>query len=164
MLPDLPRHHSHMTEETPDDVPAGFERLATSSPFIMTIGPFYQQRVADKVIVGLLVEKHNCNTGGSLHGGMFGALADIAIGNNIALALHTHAGGSAEDLPQDRPVARLTTVSMSTDFVGTAKVGDWIEVHVDVQKAGQTLAFANAYLMNGDVRVGRVSAVFRVLQ
>ena len=95
---------------------------------------------------------------------MFGAFADIAIGNNITQALHIQAGGTAEDLPQDRPVARLTTVSMSTDSVGTAKLGDWIEVHVDVQKAGRTLAFANAYLMNGDIRIGRVSAVFRVLQ
>lgn len=152
-----------MPEETPANIPAGFEPLPTSSPFILTVGPFYHRRLADRVIVGLLVEEHNCNTGGNLHGGMFGALADIAIGNNIALALHTDAGGTAENLPQDGPVARLTTVSMSTDFVGTAKVGDWIEVHVDVQKAGRTLAFANAYLMSGDVRIGRVSAVFRVL-
>lgn len=151
-----------MREKMPDPVPAGFERLATSSPYVTTIGPLYLQRVANKVVVGLLVEEHNCNTGGSLHGGMFGALADIAIGNNIALALHIQSGGTTEDIPQDRPVARLTTVSMSTDFVGTAKLGDWIEVHVDVQKAGRTLAFANAYLMSGDIRIGRVSAVFRV--
>ena len=36
----------------------------------------------------------------------------------------------------------LTTASVTTDFAGGAKVGDWVEAHVDVHKVGGRLAFS----------------------
>ena len=44
------------------------------------------------------------------------------------------------------PSPMLTTASVTTDFAGGAKVGDWVEAHVDVHKVGGRLAFANCYL------------------
>jgi len=38
--------------------------------------------------------------------------------------------------------------------------GDWLEAHVDLQKIGRRLVFANAYLVVGSERNARVSAVF----
>ena len=73
-------------------------------------------------------------------------LADIALGYNLAYA---------ED-----PPASLTTANLSADFAGSAKLGDWLEAQVDIQKLGGRLAFANAYLTVGDERIVRASAVF----
>ena len=86
-------------------------------------------------------------------------MADIAIGHNIGLAL----AGADPDAVKGAPKAPITTVSLNTDFVGTARFGEWVETRVDVQKTGRTLGFANAYVFRGEERIARVSAVFRIL-
>jgi len=90
-------------------------------------------------------EKH-ANARGVAHGGLLMTLADIALGYNTAY--------------QEDPPASLVTASLTADFAGTAKLGDWIEAHVDVQKSGRRLAFANAYLTVDGERILRASAVF----
>jgi len=132
-----------------DTVPEGFEPLFRTSPFLDLAGPFYGKKSADGLVVGLRVAEKHCNTRGSAHGGLLSTLADVALGYNAAF------GG-------DRPVA-MVTASLSIDFAGQAKLGDWLEARVDVQKVGRSLAFANAYLHVGDNRIARASAVFNVL-
>ena len=145
------------------DVPSGFEALATASPFNKNVGPYYCKPREGQLVIGLRVEEKHCNSVGKLHGAMFAAIADIALGHNIALALTQGAGDRVAPKSAGIPRAPIATVSLSTDFVGSAEQGDWVEVAVDVQRAGRTLAFANAYLMVGKARIGRASGVFRVL-
>jgi hypothetical protein len=45
-------------------------------------------------------------------------------------------------------------------FAGGAKVGAWVEAHVDVHKVGGRLAFANCYLICNGERIVHASAVF----
>ena len=52
---------------------------------------------------------------------------------------------------------------MSTDFAGTARIGDWIEAHVDVQRVGKQMAFANAYLVCDGQRIARISGVYKII-
>ena len=143
-------------------VPEGFELLETGSPFTNWAGPFYAQLVDGEVRLGFEVAEHHCNSGGRLHGAMVCAAADLALGRNIGMAMAEagHLDGKANSGRGGAPVA---TVSLNTDFMGTAKVGDWVEVHVDVQKAGRNLGFANAYLVSKRERIARASAVFKVL-
>lgn len=54
------------------------------------------------------------------------------------------------------------TANLSLDFAGTAKIGDWLQTQVDVQRQGSRLAFANCYISVGDQRIVRASAVFLV--
>ena len=146
------------------NIPDGYVPLITASPFNTNVGPYYCQELDDQFLLGLEVLDHHCNSAGRLHGGMICALADVAVGHNVGLALareldperaNAQAGGA--------PKAPITTVSMSTDFVGGASLGDWVEVRTDVQRTGKTLAFANAYVFCGEERIARVSAVFRIL-
>ena len=130
----------------PPVLPAGFEPVFRTSPFIDLVGPVYSKREGRKIVIGLRVAEKHCNARGSVHGGLFMTLADIALGYNAVYA-------------QDPP-ARLTTVSVTTDFAGSARIGDWIEIHVDVQRIGAKLAFANAYVHVGEQRIVRASAVF----
>ena len=58
------------------------------------------------------------------------------------------------------PSPMLTTASVTTDFAGSAQIGDWVEAHVDVQKVGGRLAFANCYLVCNGERIVHASAVF----
>ena len=58
------------------------------------------------------------------------------------------------------PSPMLTTASVTTDFAGGAKVGDWVEAHVDVQKVGGRLAFANCDLICNGERIVHATSVF----
>jgi acyl-coenzyme A thioesterase 13 len=60
------------------------------------------------------------------------------------------------------PPASLVTANLTLDFAGTARIGDWLEAHVEVLKQGSRLAFANCYITVDEQRIVRASAVFLV--
>jgi acyl-coenzyme A thioesterase 13 len=127
--------------------PPGFEPLFRTSPFLRTTGPFfYRKEPQGGFVIGLRVLGKHANARGSAHGGLLMTLLDVALG---------YSSGFGQD-----PPVKLTTASLAADFVRAPKVGDWVEAHVDVQKVGGRLAFANAFLVVDGERVVRGSAVF----
>jgi acyl-coenzyme A thioesterase PaaI-like protein len=56
----------------------------------------------------------------------------------------------------------MVTASLTIDYAGAAKLGDWVEIHTDVQKVGKSLAFANCYFSVKEKRIARASGVFGV--
>ena len=131
----------------PDDPPPGFEPLFRTSPFLDHNGPFFWRENADGTfVVGLRIQPRHANARGSAHGGLLMTLCDIALGYRTTRS--------------QTPSPMLTTASVTTDFAGGAKVGDWVEAHVDVQRVGGRLAFASAFLVVNGERVVRGSAVF----
>ncbi len=112
------------------------------------IGPLYCRGEGADLVVGLRVEAKHCNARGSIHGGILATVADVALGYTMAFA--------------STPPVGLVTASLTLDFAGTARVGDWLETHVDVQKQGSRLSFANCYITVGSERIVRASAVFLV--
>lgn len=133
-----------MTHATPE----GYTALFRTSPFLDRIGPFFSKGRGADMSIGLRVLDHHLNGRGLVHGGVLMTMADIALGYAMATT--------------EEPPLGLVTSSLSADLVGSARPGDWIETRVDIQKIGRTLAFANAYLMVGAVRIARVSGVFAV--
>jgi acyl-coenzyme A thioesterase 13 len=130
-------------------IPAGFEPLFRTSPFVDNIGPLFSRGKGAGLVVGLHAERKHCNARGLVHGGVLATLADIALGYALAYS--------------SEPPLSLVTASLTLDFAGSAKEGDWMEAHVDPQKAGSRLAFANCYVCVGDQRIVRASAVFAVM-
>jgi hypothetical protein len=54
----------------------------------------------------------------------------------------------------------FTANRITTDFAGSARVGDWVEAHVDVHKVGGRMAFANCYIVRDGERIVHASGVF----
>jgi acyl-coenzyme A thioesterase 13 len=131
-----------------NDVPEGFTPLFRSSPFLNIIGPVYGKGEGADLIIGLRIAQKHTNARGIAHGGVLATLADIALG--YCLAFYTN------------PPQSLVTTNLTLDFAGSAKLDDWLEVKVDIQKSGSRLAFANAYITVGEQRIVRASAVFLV--
>ena len=52
------------------------------------------------------------------------------------------------------------TAQLSIDYAGAARIGDWIESRVEIQRVGARLAFANCYLIVEERRIVRASAIF----
>lgn len=130
-------------------IPAGFTPLFRSSPFLDLLGPIYNQRTDSGLVIGLRAEEKHCNARGLVHGGVLSSLADVALGYNSAFA--------------QEPPTPIVTSSLSIDYAGTAKLGDWISIETDVQKVGKSLAFANCYFVVESARIARASAVFSVI-
>jgi acyl-coenzyme A thioesterase PaaI-like protein len=128
------------------DIPAGFEPLFRTSPFLDALGPFYYRKEGARLVIGLRIGDTHANARGMAHGGLLLTLADIALGYAAAFS-------------QEPPLS-LTTAHIDADFAGVAKVGDWVEARVDIQRMGSRLVFVNGYLSIGDERIVRASAVF----
>ena len=130
-------------------VPEGFAPITRSSPFIDMVGPLYYRLGDDGLEVGFLAEEKHCNSRGIVHGGLLSTVADIALG---------YSAGGYPDV--NRP---MVTTSMTVDFAGSARIGDWVVYRTDVQKVGRMAAFANTYAHVGDKRIVRASGVFSIL-
>lgn len=131
------------------NIPEGFEPMFRSSPFLELLGPIYNKKSERGIIIGLKVQEKHCNARGMVHGGVFSGLADIALGYNAAFS-------NAVPIP-------MVTASLTIDYVGSAKLGEWIEIETDVQKVGSKMAFANCYFIVNSVRITRASGVFTVI-
>jgi len=130
------------------DIPPEFRPLFRRSPVLDLIGPLYCRGESVELIIGLRVEAKHCNARGTVHGGILATLADVALGYTMAFS--------------STPPANLITANLTLDFAGTAKIGDWLETHVDVLKSGSRLSFANCYITENEQRIVRASAVFLV--
>jgi len=130
------------------DIPREFRPLFRTSPVLDLIGPLYCRGEGVDLAIGLRVEAKHCNARGTAHGGILATLADVALGYTMAFS--------------SAPPASLVTANLTLDFAGTAKIGDWLETHVDVQKRGSRLSFANCYITVNEQRIVRASAVFLV--
>ena len=128
-------------------VPAGFEPLVAGGPYFRALGPVFRRPLdGGGVVVALRLAESHLNVQGFAHGGMLTTLADGALGINIALARGRRGG--------------QVTVSLTADFLSSARLGEWLEARVTVTRIGQTLAYASCDLWAGSRQVLRSSAVF----
>lgn len=134
--------------------PAGFEAHFRKSPLTDPWEPIYSKRLPDKVVIGLHAREPHTNSRGLIHGGLIAALADNAMGLSCVAVL-TGEGR--------RPEGGLVTVSLATDFVGSAKLGQWVEVDTRYVKTGRTLCFAQAFVTADGEVIARADARFKVL-
>ena len=141
-----------------NSLPGGFEPIFRTSPYLDMIGPIYNKffvleskddNSTKGIVVGFFAQDKHCNAKGFVHGGIVSGIADIALGYNCGLS-------------KTPPVSMVTT-SLTIDYVGGIKRNEWIEVHVDVQKVGSRVAFANCYFVVENKRVARASGVFSVI-
>ncbi|TRZ65273.1 MAG: PaaI family thioesterase [Rhodocyclaceae bacterium] len=131
-------------------IPEGFKLLNRGGPFIAMLGPlYYRKQEQGNSIIALRIEDKHLNIRGIAHGGMLVTLADSALG--IALSMSR------------TPPQPMVTVNLTTDFVDSAHPGDWVEAHVDIQRVGKRMAFANCYLHVGEKRILRASGVFALM-
>lgn len=129
------------------EVPEGFRRgkHPLASPFNDLVGPFYERRDGGRLSIGLRIEPRHANSRGICHGGLLATLADLSLGYACLAA-----GGQRG----------FVTASLSIDFAGMARVGDWVASEIEVHRTGSRMAFANGYLVANGKRIVRASAVF----
>jgi uncharacterized protein (TIGR00369 family) len=124
----------------------GFSPIPDAGPFLAHVGPVLE----DGDVVGLRVEARHLNQSGMAQGGLLATVVDFALGRAIR--------ASADD------GQRAATVSLTTDFLGAAREGDFVEARAKIERLGGTLAFADCSLTVDGREIVRGRAVFAVLE
>lgn len=133
-------------------IPPGFRPfLVTEAPFDQNMAPIYFRRDDLDYSMGLRLEKKHCNYQDFMHGGAMATLADMCM-------------GTVHRRPRE-PRVHTVTASMSIDYIGSAKIGDWVEGTAKVLKQGRRLYFSECLITIGkDIGapkiVARASATF----
>jgi uncharacterized protein (TIGR00369 family) len=144
------RQHATVGEDTGRQAtitspPGGFIPYRRSSPYLDLIGPLYESE-HEPMLVGLRLDHKHTNARGFVHAGLLVALADSILGHTIL-----------RSSPGSPPIV---TVSLSTDFTGSAHPGEWLQGQAEVKRHGTRLAFANATFHADDRLVMTASGVF----
>lgn len=115
--------------------PKGFVPFTHPSPYLDLIGPLYEA-VGDPAVIGLRIDERHTNARGFLHAGVLVAVADVVMGHAARRACP--------------PGTTLVTASLTTDFPGSARLGDWVTGAAAVRRVGRQLAFTTCeFTANG---------------
>ncbi|HJV41755.1 PaaI family thioesterase [Caulobacter sp.] len=137
-----------------DDIPEGFSPHTRKSPITEPWEPLYARAAPDRLVLATRVREAHCNSRSMPHGGFLAALADNAMGLSLAASLaaaRQSAGG-------------LVTVSLTLDYLGSAKLGQWLEFDTDFVKLGRSICFAEATVRADGLPVARARATFKLLE
>ncbi len=127
----------------------GFEPHFRKSDFTNPWEPIYSRILEDRIQLGLVADTPHTNSRGFVHGGLIAALSDNAMGLSCSVVLGTQSG--------------LVTVNLVTDFVSTARIGQWVLFDTEVIKTGRTLCFAQCLVTADGKPVARTNATFSVV-
>jgi uncharacterized protein (TIGR00369 family) len=140
------------TESNPaseDAIPEGFQRHTRHSGLTDPWEPIYARRSSRGISLAIRARAEHANSRGLVHGGLITALTDNAMGLSCGQEVDN--------------TSSLVTVSLSIDFVGFAKVGQWLEIRSEVIKAGKSLCFASALVLADESVCARASGVFKLV-
>lgn len=129
-------------------IPSGFQRLQMPpNPFIDQNGPLYGRWRQQRFTLGLRIEARHCNPAMTCHGGMIMTFADMSllIGASLQANLQQY----------------LLTVNLTTDFIGPANQGEWLEGDCEVTRASKNLVFAHGMLQAEGRSVARINGLFK---
>ena len=119
--------------------------LLEASPFAALVGPIHVSRISPatfRVVVGPTV----VNTMGRIHGGFVAALIDIAAGQGTRRLLADGRG--------------IVTVTSNIEYLGTARVGDTVDIDVTVDRDTPNVVFSSCRLTVDGRPVARAPVVF----
>jgi uncharacterized protein (TIGR00369 family) len=97
-------------------IPPGFQKLREVSGFALANGPWFEKIEGGRAIRGFLPGRQHANALGIVHGGMLAAFLDSAMGTAVFHTLNR----------------RAVTVRLSLDYLGPARIGEWLQAEGEV--------------------------------
>jgi uncharacterized protein (TIGR00369 family) len=126
--------------------PPGFHATPNRGPFTGRNGPMYHSRMEGGARHGFRVRPFHCNSMGIVHGGMMAAFMDGVFGHL-----------SAQTTGQMSVTVRLTL-----DYLGSARIGDWVIGEGVVSGQQGDLLFVDGRACVGDASILKAHAVFKL--
>lgn len=134
-----------MPPSTVDDhsaAPEGFTPRVLRGPFFGGRTVFTGGALTD--LFAARIRGDDCNGLGITHGGVIATLADIFLVGFIAAQLPAH--------------ARLVTASLSVDYLGPSRAGDWLLGRIHAHRIGRRQCVASGEFRVGERTVALIKA------
>jgi acyl-coenzyme A thioesterase 13 len=131
-------------------VPDGFVPARFSPGFLEVSGPYFLKRDAGLTTIGCRILPQHMNYIDVAHGGVLATLADVA----LSFVLYD---SSKQKMP-------VSTVSMTTNFLGGAKLGDWVEASAIVDRIGKRLAYVHGSIHCEDRILMTMNGVYSIVR
>jgi len=132
--------------------PTGFAAFDRPSPLVDPWRPIFAKPKPGKLILGLFVRPEHMNSRHTAHGGLYAALADWAMGLSCGVRL------------QDEAIAfkTLWTTSLTVDYLGKAKEGQWLTFDTTFVSVGRAFCHAECDIAADWQTVARARGSFNV--
>lgn len=137
---------------TNKSIPDGFAPHKRRSPFTDPFEPLYARLDDGQMSLGTVVRDLHCNSRGLVHGGFIATLADNAMGLTCGHALEK----------DGRKILGMVTVNLVIDYVGQAKIDEWLQTDSEIVKLGGSLVFVSTTLRTDAAIVARANATFKI--
>lgn len=134
-------------DDQDENPPEGYTLSTSRGPYTSHNGPFYHRVMEDGFRHGVRVKARHCNSRGITHGGMLMAFADGLLGTAVFRETKTVA----------------LTIRMNSDFLSSARPGEWLEGTARVTRATRSVAFCEAELFVGERPVMKATGVFKLM-
>ena len=142
-----PGYNAGMSEQDP---PPGFRPANFSPGFLDRGGPYWLGKADGRTIVGLRIDEGHLNYQDVAHGGVLTTFADVA----LSFALFA----------SEQPPLPVATATLTVNFLGAARLGDWLEAEARIDRIGKRLGYASGAISCGDETIATMSGVFSVLR
>ena len=135
-------------------VPNGFKLHERTSPLTTPWAPIYRKVSERSIYLGVYLREVHCNSRGLVHGGFIATLADNTMGYAAGQAMRT----------DGRVIKSLVTINLAVDYLGSAKLGQWMSWEPELLKATRSIAFVEALVKADHKPVARVNATFKIIE
>lgn len=119
-----------------------------STGFVDLIGPLWSNPEGGHHRCGFVVRGKHDNSAERAHGGMIMAFGDEAMGVTASAT---------------RPGIQLFTISFDCQFIGGAKLGDFVEIDCEIVRETKSLVFMRGTCFVGESVVATCGGVWKVL-
>jgi len=136
------------TNNTDNDIPAGFELSGFTGRYLEEGGPFYLKQESDSCAVGLRISEQHINYIDIAHGGVITTLADIAL--------------SLQPYQSETPHPTITTTSLTVNFMSGANLGDWLEARATIDRMSKRTAHVHGSIRCGERLIATASGIFGI--
>lgn len=120
----------------------------SGEPFDELVGPFYFKGSGSNLICAFRASARNGNKIDVVHGGALMTFADYSM--YVSLFDHYR-------------VEKIVTISMTSEFLSFAKVGDYLEAKNDIVRSGRSLAVVRGMVTLESKPILNYSATFKIL-
>ena len=136
---------------TPESLKADGWRCIDVGGFTGLAGPFWLRDKDGERTMGLQVQEHHTNNHmGTLHGGVVMTFADIALGSGVANVLGDQRYNSV-------------TLSLQTQFVSIARIGDFITCTPEIVRQSKQIVFVRGLIKTGEKTIASVEGLWKLL-
>ncbi len=130
-------------------IPDGFRVAKIGGDFLAFNGPLYGKWSPEKIQMGFVVEQRHTNPLGICHGGMLATFADMLV-------------PCANMYRQSDERRFLPTISLQIDYLGSAKLGAWVQGEAQILRVTRNMLFGQGLITADGEPSVRFSGIFKL--